>query len=584
MAESGIDWFIVFCTDPHLSEYTAKCDRYLAAVSGFSGSAGTLVVGSDEAFLWTDSRYHVQAAKQLLGTGISLMKAGLSGVPTVEDYLSDHVWDGQTVSFDFYTASYDKYKAIRDVLNDTITVTDGSSILKKAIPDLPARNFNTVDTIPLKYSGKSTGEKLGEIRKTLRNKYARNRSYTYILSDLTAVMWLFDLRGRDVDFVPVAYAYAMITDVSATLYVCRKMLTSNAVAGLSEASVSVREYSCFYKDACDIATDIVLADSCTNNASLLIRFDDDGIYTDCPDAGIIKKSIKNSTEIEGMKKAHLTDAVTMIRFIRRIKQMAEDGVLSDEFATGKMLDEMRLSQGASALSFKTICAYADNAAVVHYTARQDSARQLLSEGYVLVDSGGQYENLGTTDITRTISLGSVSDEEKRVYTTVLKGHLRLMGARFPQGFKGAFLDGIAEQPLWDAGYFCGHGIGHGVGHFLSVHEPETRISRGSSMRESEFFPGVIVSDEPGIYIEGRFGVRIENLLLTVDGGTVDGNKMCTFEPLTLVPYDKESIDFSMLTEHETRILKDYYDLVWEKVSPLLDDDEKAWLKENIDIK
>ena len=579
MTKEGVDWFIVYLSDPHLSEYISRSDRYLTAISHFTGSAGTLLVGQSEAFLWTDSRYFVQAKDQLDGTGITLMKSGLAGVPTITDHMSEHVWDGQTVALDLMTVSYNAYKKLRETMPDTVDIVDGRSILRSAVPDLPEREFNEIAAVPQEYCGVSTAAKLTDVRKTIRKKYAHDRSYTYILSDITNNMWLFNLRGNDTECVPAAYSYAMITDVSATLYIEPGKLDNDAKEMLDEAGVSIRPYKKFYDDLDDIATDVVIADSYANNCNILLGFSKDGIYRDCSDCEIIRKAVKNSTEISGMKDAHQKDAVTVIKFIRKIKEMAKDGTLSDEYDIGQMLDDMRIKNGASTLAFKTICAYKENAAVVHYIARKESAKQVMPEGFLLVDSGGQYKNLGTTDITRTISLGEVSAEEKKVYTTVLKGNLRLMNAVFPRGFKGALLDCLAESVLWENGYFCGHGIGHGVGCYLAVHEGETRISRGSGDRESCFFPGVIVSDEPGVYIEGRFGVRLENLLLTVASDDLDGNKMCAFEPLTLVPFDKESIDMSLLTDTEKDILTRYYDLITKKIVPLLDEDDKKWAME-----
>ncbi len=583
MAENNIDYMIVYSEDPHLSEYTGECDRFRTVISHFTGSAGILLVGTDTAFLWTDSRYFVQAGDQLEGTGITLMKYGLPNVPSLGNYLSEHIWDGQTIAFDHMTLSYESYKDIRSKLPESVETVDGADILRAVVPDLPGRSFDRIVLMPEEASGKSTADKLGAVRKKIASTYAHDKSYTYIISDLTSVMWLFNLRGSDINFVPVAYSYAMITEHTTTIYVSRKDLGDKARFYLEDHDVRIREYSCFYKDLDDIASDIVIADSYKNNARILKRFDDAGIYIDCSDTELIPKHIKNRAEIEGMKSSHIKDAVTMIRFIRKVKEAAKNGELSDEYETGKMLDDMRLNNGCGLLAFKTICAYGKNGAVVHYSARKESALKLENKGFLLVDSGGQYEYEGTTDITRTISLGKLSDEEKKVYTAVLKGNLRLMGALFPQGYKGALLDMTAEAPLWEIGCFCGHGIGHGVGHYLSVHESEARVSRSSGVREAPFSPGVIVSDEPGIYIEGKFGVRLETLLLTVAAEPIDGNRMCRFEPLTLVPFDKEAIDMDMLSDSDKKILHDYYELIREKVLPLLDDDEKIWLKEIIDI-
>ena len=583
MSANDCDHLIVFSEDPHLSEYTGKCDRIRAEVTGFTGSAGILALSTDDAHLWTDSRYHVQAQQQLGGSGITLMKSGLPNVPSVEDYLKDHIWEGQRVAFDHMTLSYDRYKKIRTALAHSVETVDAHELLRNAMPDLPQREFRSIDAMPEKASGKSITEKLIFVRDKIEKKYANGLSYTYIVSDLTSIMWLFNLRGSDIDFVPVAYSYAVITAHRAILYVARKMLTEDASRILEDADVSVMEYSRFYKDLEDIATDIVLADSFNNNARIIKAFDDSGIYKDCSDTVLIPKAVKNASEIEGMKNAHLKDAVTMIRFIKYVKEAAADDLLPDEYELGKKLDEMRLRGGAKYPSFKTICAYGKNGAVVHYTAKADSALKIRPEGFLLVDSGGQYKYEGTTDITRTISLGKLTEEEKIVYTTVLKGNLKLMDAVFPEGYKGVLLDAYAESPLWDEGLFCGHGIGHGVGHYLSVHESEARISRSAGERETEFFPGVIVSDEPGVYLEGKFGVRLENLLLTVSSDHVGPNRMCRFTPLTLVPFDKDAILFDRLSEKEKDILERYHELVWEKVSPLLEDDERIWLKEIIDI-
>ncbi|MBQ6128601.1 MAG: M24 family metallopeptidase [Lachnospiraceae bacterium] len=583
MTGKGVDWFIVYLSDPHLSEYISRCDRYLTALSGFTGSAGTLLVGQSEAYLWIDSRYFVQAKDQLEGSGITLMRSGLADVPTLIDHLSEHVWDGQTIALDLMTVSFNGYRKLRDALSNTIDIVDGSAMLRSAVSDLPERDFKEIVSVPLKYCGVSAAAKISDVRKTIKKNYAHDRSYTYILSDITNNMWLFNLRGNDAECVPAAYSYAMITDVGATLYIEPGKLDEDAAKMLDDAGVLIRPYRKFYDDLEEIATDMVIADSCANNCNILLGFDEDGVYRDCSDCEIIRKAVKNSTEISGMKEAHQKDAVTVIKFIRMIKEMAREGTLGDEYDIGRMLDDMRIKNGASSLSFKTICAYRENAAVVHYIARKETAKPVMPEGFLLVDSGGQYKNLGTTDITRTISLGEVSAEEKKVYTTVLKGNLRLMNAIFPRGFKGTLLDGLAESVLWENGYFCGHGIGHGVGCYLAVHEGETRISRGCGERESCFFPGVIVSDEPGVYIEGKFGVRLENLLLTVASDDLDGNKMCAFEPLTLVPFDKESIDQTLLTDDEKDILSRYYELISEKILPLLPEDDRKWAEEYMSL-
>ncbi len=577
MAKENIDWFVVFTEDPHLSEYTGECDKYREALSGFTGSAGTLAVGESEAYLWTDSRYFVQAESELAGSGITLKKYGLPGVESFESFLADHIWDGQTVAFDHMTLSYSRYREIRNKLPRSVDIIDGRKLLREAV-SMPPRAFGRVESVPLTFSGRDISDKLSALCDKIEQDYIREDSYTYILSDLTSIMWLYNLRGCDIRYVPVAYSYALVTKYSATLFVSLSNLTDEAREMLTDNGVAVREYPEFIHELDEIATDRVIADPHNNNSRILARFDENHMLTECSDAQLITKPVKTAAETDGMINAHLKDAVIMIRFIKKVKEMAKDGCLPDEYELGKMLDDMRLAGGCSSFSFETICAYAHNSAIVHYTAGKDTAAKLSSRGFLLVDSGGQYRFEGTTDITRTISLGDVTDEEKKIYTTVLKGNLRLMNMTFPDGVKGSLLDAVAETPIWEIGEFCGHGIGHGVGAYLSVHESEAVISRRSGERDASFVPGVIVSDEPGIYLEGRFGVRLENLLLTERAEDAHGYKMCRFTPLSLVPFDTESIDLSALSDEELEILSHYNSLIEEKVFPLLDENEREWAK------
>ncbi len=578
MSANGIDWFIVFSSDEHLSEYTAESDRYIKNLSGFTGSAGTLVVCADNAWLWTDSRYHIQAKEELEGTGTELMASGNTGVPSLERFLSDHVWNGMTIAFDQKTISFDHYNEIVRMLPADVCIIDGHDILKNSAENMPQRSFAPIVSIEDK-AGQSTISKLKTARTNISRLFPQTQSYTYILSDLTAIMWLFNLRGSDIDHVPVAVSYAMITSYSATVYLNRKNLDEGARQRLEDDSILIKEYSRFYRELDDIATDVVISDECSNNTGIIRPFDESGIHLGCRDCDIITKAIKNDSEIRGMKNAHLKDAVTLTRFIMYLKKAALTNSLSDEYEIGKMLDKKRLENGCSDTSFATICAYGKNSAIVHYVAQKGKCADVDDHGFFLIDSGGHYPYDGTTDVTRTISLGKVTQEEKKVYTTVLKGNLRLMDAVFPEGCEGTLLDALAELPLWENGYYCGHGIGHGVGCYLSVHESEARIARRSGKREIPLRCGVIVSDEPGIYLEGKFGVRIENLLLVVKADPIDSHPMCGFEPLTLVPFDRESIDLSLLDDHERKVLYEYNLLVYETIGPLLEEDERQWLKE-----
>ena len=581
MNDNCIDVFAVFSSDPHLSEYTGECDKYIKALSGFSGSAGTLVVEKDRAYLWTDPRYYIQAEKELSGKGIEVMKAGMPSVVSVTDHLAGRICAGSVLAFDKKTLSYADYLKITR-LGGQENITDGADILRRSAGDMPERVFNPIYAMPDEKAGRSVTEKLSSVRSIIRRKYVPGGDYAYIISDLASIMWLFNLRGSDINYVPVAYSYAVISDTEATIFLRTASLDDEAGKNLSGAGVTVRDYEI---SAPHFTSDYpaVLADMHSSSWAVTEDAVRAGTYIECSDTEIIKKAVKNAAEIEGMRSSHVKDAAVMIKFIKLVKEMAEEGTLPDEFELGRMLDDMRLENGCSSLSFATICAYGENAAIVHYTADKESAANVCPRGFLLVDSGGQYMFEGTTDITRTIALGPLTDEEKKVYTLVLKGNLDLMNMVFPQGFKGSLLDAAAEEPLWVNGYFCGHGIGHGVGHYLSVHESEARISRNSLERECAFFPGIIVSDEPGVYIEGSFGVRLENLLLTVEAGAADGHKLCAFEPLTLVPFDKEAIDVTLLTSDEKDALSRYNALITEKVAPYLSENERDWLKQHIDI-
>ena len=579
MSAEGIDWFIVFASDEHLSEYTAESDRFIKYLSGFSGSAGTLLVCADSARLWTDSRYHIQAKYELEGSGIELMAFGNPGVPTLERFLSDHVWNGMSVAFDLKTVSFDYYRLLKKMLPADTVIVDGHDILTQSVDNMPSGSFNPIVSVDKAFAGKSIKEKLSELRKNISGLFPQENSYTYLLSDLTDIMWLFNLRGSDIDHVPAAVSYAMITSYSATVYLHKKQLDENSRKSLEEEDVIIKEYSRFYRELDDIATDVVIADECGNNCRMIRPFFDQGIHLNCRNCDVITKAVKNAAEIQGMKNAHIKDAVTLTRFIMYLKKEAQKNDLPDEYVLGRMLDEKRIEGGCCDTSFATICAYGKNSAIVHYVADKEKSAKVEDKGFLLIDSGGHYRFEGTTDVTRTISLGPLTDEEKKVYTTVLKGNLRLMDAMFPEGCEGTLLDMLAEQPLWESGYYCGHGIGHGVGCFLSVHESEARISRRTGKRDIPLRPGVIISDEPGVYLEGKFGVRLENLLLVVKDKAIDSHPMCRFEPLTLVPFDKESIDLTLLDEREKKLLDDYNSLVYDKMSPLLDDEERQWLKE-----
>lgn len=572
MQEANVDWLIINTADQHLSEYVSDADKARAYFSGFTGSAGTLLISTEEALLWTDSRYYVQAESELSKSNIELMRDGLSGVKSLEEYICENVWNGQRIAIDFKTISFQAYESLKEKLPEDIEIVDGSGIVNSSFIDKPKRVFNPIVSIS-NIAGCDVKDKLCEVRNLIEKKcFLQEASYTYIVSDLTAIMWLLNLRGEDVSYVQVAYSYLLIDKNVSTLYVNKKAINKDIVDELLENGVNVKEYGTFYRDLDDLATDFVLLDASKTNASISEKASNYCEIKKINDYDFIKKYIKNEKEIAGFKSAHLVDGAIMVSFIRKIKEIVASGERINEYNAGKLLDEMRLNnEYCLDLSFETICAYGKNGAVVHYSAEEESALELCAKGMLLVDSGGHYE-LGTTDITRTIVLGELTEEEKKCYTLVLKGNLQLMSILFKDGVRGDNLDIIARKPIWENGYSYGHGTGHGIGCRLSVHEGPVNISY-KSKTIVDIKPGLVVSDEPGIYIQDAFGVRLENALLAVE----KENGLIGFESLTLVPFDRDAIDVSLLSDEEISILNTYHKKVYELISPSLEEADKKWL-------
>lgn len=574
MEAEGMDWLIVYTEGPHLIEGMQECDKIRHYLTGFTGSAGTLLVSADSALLWTDSRYYVQAEMELSGSEIILMKDGEKDVPSIKKYLADHVWPGQCIGVDYKTISEDGLRKLKENIGNSIEIQNATRLTARAFKDKPGREFRPVRIIDDIAAGQSATEKISRVRTYIEENLVEDEeSYTYICSDPCSVMWLLNIRGEDIEYTPASFAYLMIDSNMCRVYLNKKALNADVKEQLADRNVIIREYGNFYKEIDEIATDKVVADKNSNNAAIFELLPGYVDVIEVDDYKLVPKHIKNQAEIDGMRKAHLSDAIVMTSFISKLKNNALTGQLSDEHETGKILDDMRLAQpDCIDLSFKTICAYGENGAIVHYTAPKKGSAELMSKGFLLVDSGGQYDN-GTTDITRTLALGELTEEEKKVYTLVLKGHLNLMGAKFRPGVRGSNLDILARKPIWDGGYDYGHGTGHGIGCALACHEDPVRISYRAT-KECELAAGNVVSDEPGVYIEGEFGVRIENALLVVKGD--DGR--LGFESLTLVPYERDAILPELLSDEELLILNNYHKRVYDMLSPLFNEEQKAWLK------
>lgn len=546
MKEHGIDLYIIPTTDYHGSEYVNdyfKCREY---ISGFTGSAGTLVVTADFAGLWTDGRYFIQAAQQLEGSGIDLMKMGQPGVPTVEAYVlaQDSQWtigfDGRVITEGFGKKLEAHFGSICDMdLVDEIWQERPQIVPSKIYP------------LPLEVTGETAQSKLKRLRE------AMGEADYILISRLEELAWLYNLRASDIAYTPVFYGFALISKTEDQLYV------------MDESFSNAKSYDAIYEDLAALENCSVMVDQGTLSYTLSKCFGDSvNVMMDKSPVELFK-AVKNPVEIAATKKAHLKDGAAMAEFLCWLKTNVGKEVIT-EITAADYLEVCRRNHGARDLSFETIAGYQEHGAIVHYGATPESDVELKPEGLILVDSGGQYED-GTTDITRTIALGSIDDDKKQKYTAVLKGHIALALSEFEKGTTGAQLDKAARKPLHDLGLDFNHGTGHGVGHLLSVHEGPNTISPRAV--NSQILPGMITSNEPGVYLEGRYGIRIENEILCVEK---DG--AYAFENITFCPYERDAIDKSMLTDTEIRYINEYHQAVYEQIYPLVKDDVRAWLE------
>lgn len=578
MKKNAVDFCLIPTSDPHMSEYLCDYYKLREYFTGFTGSAGTLLVSADCSYLWTDGRYYIQAADEISDSEICLMKDGLKETPSVADVIKKNAKTSCVVGVDFSCISKAYFDDLNVKLSGTSKIIDFSEQINSVVDNRPSLKFNPVKITPYKDVAALFTKRLAEIRKNIMAKCALDK-YAFIIGDLGNTMWTFLLRGEDIEFVPVAYSYSVITDDEILLYINMDSLDLKARDFLADMKVNVKAYDSFAKDVAQIDKDVILVDkNCCNNRIYDVLPNKSKIVT-VDENQIIRKDIKNDEELESIRKYHIDDAVSVIRFIKFVKETASKNGM-DEYETGKYLDDLRLSNpNCSDLSFATICAYGANAAIVHYEASKDTAAKLKTKGFLLVDSGGQYP-LCTTDITRTIALGELSKEEKTYYTAVLKGHLALLKSVFMNGTKGENLDILARQYLWNMGADYRHGTGHGIGCQLSVHEdgPCFRYKIRANRPSADLVPGMIVSDEPGYYAEGEFGIRIENAIEVINKEKTVWGDFYGFESLTLVPYEREAIDLDMLGDDEIEMIDDYHMRVYKTLSPLLDKEEQEWLK------
>ena len=571
MRREHIAAFIFPSTDPHQGEYVPDHWKGREFISGFNGSAGTAVVTLNAAALWTDSRYFLAAEEQLKGTEYQLMKLKVEGTPTIAEWLGRECGAGVEVAVDGMVNSANSVKElIADLRRQGgITVRTNFDPLKLIWRDRPAIPENAVEIYPTEYAGETTASKIARIRKALREKHADGM----LMAALDDIAWTLNLRGTDVHCNPVFVSYLLISTQDVTLYIDKVKLTPEVSAYLQQEGVSVDGYENVVKGLKDYFEYNILIDPDEVNYTLYKAVTRERVEEESPVKRM--KTVKNPTEIAGFKSAMLRDGIAMVKFLKWLDERGEGN--ETELSVDRHLTALRAEQPLYRdLSFDTIAGYGAHAAIVHYEATPETDIPLEPHGLLLLDSGAQYLD-GTTDITRTIALGPLTDEEKLVYTLVLKGHIQIELAKFPSGVSGTQLDILAREAMWREGLNYLHGTGHGVGSYLNVHEGPHQIRM--EWKPAPFVSGMTVTDEPGIYLAGRCGARIENTLLIVPYKETEFGKFLQFESLTLCPIDKRPVIRERLTQEEIDWLNGYHQAVFDRLSPHLDADEVEWLRQ-----
>lgn len=569
----NIQAFIIPSTDPHLSEYVAPHWKSREWISGFTGSAGTVVITEKKAGLWTDSRYFLQAAEQLQESGIDLYKEMLPETPSITKFLSDELQPGESVGIDGKMFSVEQVESMQAELSakniQIVFCPDPMDELWENRPPMPESPAFVYD---IKYAGKSCSEKIAAIRTELKKKSAES----VMLSALDEIAWTLNLRGNDVHCNPVVVSYLLITEKKAVLFIAPEKVTEEVRNYLEEQQIEIQNYSDTEIYLSDLNSSSILMNPAKTNYSVFSSVNPQCriIRGEAPVA--LLKAIRNEQEIKGIHAAMQRDGVALVKFLRWLESAVPSGT-ETELSIDRKLHAFRATQDLYAgESFDTIAGYKEHGAIVHYSATEESNATLHPKGFLLLDSGAQYLD-GTTDITRTIALGELTTEEKTDYTLVLKGHIALAMAVFPSDTRGAQLDVLARMPLWSHKMNFLHGTGHGVGHFLSVHEGPQSIR----MNENPIVlqPGMVTSNEPGVYKGGSHGIRTENLTLVCSAGEGLFGEYLKFETITLCPICKKGIIKELLTADEVDWLNNYHQQVYEKLSPKLNEEEKAWLKE-----
>lgn len=573
MRREHLSAFIFPSSDPHNSEYVPSRWEGRKWISGFDGSAGTAVVTLHSAALWTDSRYFLAAEEQLAGTEFQLMRERVDGTPSIAEWIATEIEGAESseIGVDGMCMTYAECSDLKTDLkhNGGITVRTNLDILDRIWTDRPSVPLNPVSIQPIEYAGESCHDKLCRIRSSL----LRRGACGMLMTQLDDIAWTLNLRGTDVHCTPVFVAWLIVAEEVAVLYIKDEKLSPEVIEYLNAEGVAVDDYDNIIDALNSYDGYTLLIDPATTNYTLSQLRGNFNLVS-APSPVPEMKAIKNEVECNGFRNAMQRDGVAMVKFLKWLEEAVPKGC-ETELSVSAKLRQLRAEQPLfKDESFDTIAGYEEHGAIVHYEPTPDTDVPLRPEGFLLLDSGAQYLD-GTTDITRTIQLGKVTDLHRRVYTLVLKGHLSLQNLCFPRGAAGTQLDAVARVAMWREGMNFMHGTGHGVGSYLSVHEGPHQIRQ--EYRPAPMLEGMTVTDEPGLYLAGKFGVRIENTLLTVPYMTTEFGKFLRFEPLTLCPIDTRPIVVDMLSTEELGLLNAYHKMVYERLSPMLDEEHKAWL-------
>lgn len=577
MARRKLAAYIVPTEDFHGSEYVGAHFKAREYLSGFTGSAGTLLVLKESAAMWTDGRYFLQAEDQLAGSGITLMKSGEPDVPTLAEYLAKTLAKGERVGFDGRTVTGVFVKELqKKTAEKQLVFREKEDLAGLVWTERPPLSAEPVWELPAAYAGMTREEKLSKVRE----KMAEEGADALLVTDLTESAWLLNLRGNDVKNTPVFLSFMLLTKHRALLCAQKTAFSETVGKELAEAGVSLLPYESIVDLVAALPPGQRLLVDETKVSYRLLKAVSKGVERINKLSPIaLMKAVKTEREIAHMRSAHVKDGVAVTKFLYWLKSRAAQEEITEISAAAKLEEFRKEREGYLGPSFDPIVAYGAHGAIVHYEATADTDVKIEPRGLCLADTGGHYSE-GTTDITRTIALGELTDEEKRAYTFVLKGHLRLMAARFPEGVSGQNLDAIARGPLWERGLDYRHGTGHGVGYLLSVHEGPQNIRWKSGKEKAvPLAAGMIFSNEPGYYEEGKFGIRHENLMLVVPGEKTAYGQFLQLEPLTVAPFDREAVEASLLNEEEIRVLNAYHAKVYEVLASYLAGEELAWLRE-----